>query len=144
MIRQAVAIAVFAAVTGASHANSPIQLSHIEANVPDAADFESLMMRALLAYFRSNGLPRVDRVEFKLLRDAPTQTGISFPKYYAWVTVFEGDAEVQQGAVRLAAVEKRRFEITDFVSRSQAHSNTTSLETLFPSQLAPVILQLAR
>jgi len=126
-----------------AQAQTPLQLSHIEANVPDASAFEPILKRDLLAYFTTGFAVVPDRVEVRLLREAPTQSGVSYPKYYAWVRVFAGQSLLQQGAIRLVAIEKLRFEVTDFVSRSQIQANGGGLESVFPAALVPGILQLA-
>jgi len=126
-----------------AQAQTSVQLSHIEANVPDASAFEPILKRDLLAYFATRFAVAPDRVEVKLLREAPTQSGVSYPKYYAWVRVFAGQSLLEQGAIRLVAIEKLRFEVTDFVPRSQIQANGGGLGTVFPAALVPGILQLA-
>src|SRR5438045_2576003 len=62
--------------------------SHIRANVPDEKDFDNFLKRDLAAYFKE--LKKKDVVvEYELLRNGPTQSGIAFPKFYAWVRVKE-------------------------------------------------------
>jgi hypothetical protein len=130
-------------VSLAAFAQTPLQLSHIEANVPAPALFRSFLDRDVLAYFNANGLPKADRVEVRLLRDAPTQSGVSCPKYYAWAKIYEGSELRQSGAVRLAAIEKVRFEVTDFVSQSQVRQGSGNIERIFPAALLQAIRQLA-
>jgi|SRR4051812_32821987 hypothetical protein len=113
--------------------------SHIEGNVPATQDFERLLIRDLTAFFAAR-TGKVVRIEYRLLRDGPTQTGIAFPKYYAWVKVFDGNALIDDGAVRLAAIERKRFEITDFVSSDTARANRSAVEAVFPPPLVPGIL----
>jgi hypothetical protein len=64
--------------------NDPVAQSHIDANVPSAEQFHSLLKRDLQAFF-SNRHGSSVTVSYELLRDGPTQTGIAYPKYYAWV-----------------------------------------------------------
>ena len=61
-------------------------------------------------------------VRYELLRKEPTQSGVAYPKYYAWVTM-DTSAGPVEGAVRLAAVDRERFEVTDFCSSSDIRTN---------------------
>jgi len=131
------------ALSPIAHAKSPIQRSHIDGNVPDAKDFNEFLRRDLLAYFQVSGSSDADALKVQLLRDAPTQTGISYPKYYAWVRVRVGVMQIKQGAVRLVAIDKARFEVTDFVSAAQIKADLRSVENVFPSALVPGILERA-
>ena len=89
-----------------------IQRSHIEANVPGPGEFEKLLKRDLASYFAQARKKKNLPVEFELLRDGPTQSGVSYPKFYAWVRIAGGKSPEDRGAVRLAAIEKKRFEVT--------------------------------
>lgn len=126
-----------------SHAQSALQKSHIEANVPDASVFTVALSRDLVQFFKSSSSPTTDRVEFKLLRDGPTQSGVGYPKYYAWVKVFAGKQLLEQGAVRVAAVERTRFEVTNFIGKSQIQQANGSVEKVFPAPLVADIKSLA-
>jgi len=55
-------------------------------------------------------------VEYQLLRDGPTQSGTAFPNFYVWVTVKENGTLLEDGAVRVAAMEKKRFGVYDYFS----------------------------
>ncbi len=122
-------------------AQTLLQQSHIEGNVPEPLVFEMILKRDLVAYFKSNGLATTDQVEFRLLRDAPTQSGVAYPKYYAWVNIYSGKTSLQRGAVRLAAINMQRFEVTDFVSRKEIQDNVSILDSIFPAALIPLIVQ---
>jgi hypothetical protein len=128
-----------------SHAQAQpwIQAGHIAANVPDEAMFAEILNRDLLAYFRANGSATATNVQVRLLRNAPTQSGVSYPKYYAWVQVYAGAANLTEGAVRLAAIERIRFEVTDYIPKSKAKENSELLESVFPRALVQEILRLA-
>src|SRR6058998_2120737 len=77
--------------------------SHIDANVPRNDDFDNFLKRDLAKYFSANN-GQVTSVEYELLRDSPTQTGISYPKFYAWVRIVRNARDKEEGAVRLAAI----------------------------------------
>ena len=114
------------------------QQSYISANVPDSADFSRFLNRDLCEYFKKQ-LRKPVSIECELLRKEPTQSGVSCPKYYAWVVVFDGTQRINSGAVRLAAVDKKRFEITDFLSVDEIMANPDLVETVFPILLCPDI-----
>ena len=105
--------------------------SHIRGNVPERADFGPFMERDLGAYF-GNLASKPVRVTYELLRDGPTQTGVGYPKFYLWVTVNEGSRTAQSGAVRVAAIEKKRFEVTHFLSVAEIRTNPEAVYTVFP------------
>src|SRR5262249_3284982 len=91
----------------------PLTLGHIAANVPDTANFKAFLIRDLNSYF-SSSLQKPVKVEYELLRNGPTQTGIAYPKYYAWVRIYEGSTMLEEGAVRLAAMNRTAFDVTHF------------------------------
>ena len=103
-----------------SACQSPLAQSHINANVPDKSSFNCLLERDLEAYFERM-LKRGDslRVEYQLLRQGPTQTGISYSKFYPWVKVYTGKETIAEGAIRVAVVDRERCDITDFISKHQ-------------------------
>ena len=114
-----------------------IARSHIEANVPDNKHFEEYLKRDLTAFFKKTIGKDVD-VEYELLREGPTQTGIAFPKFYAWVIVRERNAVIEQGAVRLAAIEKKRFDVTHFLPSSDIQKNDAA-SNIFPADVVKKI-----
>jgi hypothetical protein len=126
-----------------SQAQPSLQASHIEAHVPEEAKFTELLNRDVLAYFKANGVAAATTVELRLLRDAPTQSGVSYPKYYAWVQVQSGTKRLAEGAVRLAAIERTRFEVTDYVPKHKANGQRELVESVFPRALVQDILRLA-
>ncbi|MBI1997230.1 MAG: hypothetical protein HYS66_12270 [Deltaproteobacteria bacterium] len=109
-----------------------IQRSHIEANVPPSAEFNRILQRDLDSYVtKMRG--KTARVEYEMLRDGPTQSGIAYPKFYVWVRVFEGASVVDQGAVRLAAIERREFQVTDFLSERAIRTDPKAIYRVFPT-----------
>lgn len=118
-----------------------IQRSHIDGNVPVQEDFDLFMERDLKAYFSSYG--GNIKLEYQLLRDGPTQSGVAYPKYYVWVQVSEGGEILQEGAARIAAIEKKKFEVFDFLSKSELKSSPASAAQVFPPALLPKITQLS-
>jgi hypothetical protein len=126
-----------------AHAQPSVQASHIDANVPEESKFSELLNRDLLAYFKANGAVAATSVQVLLLRKAPTQSGVAYPKYYAWVQVDDSSTRLAEGAVRLAAIERTRFEVTDFVPKNKAKGSRELIESVFPRPLVPEILRLA-
>ena len=106
--------------------------------MPVGPDFRKFLLRDLEAYFAGVTGRRV-RTEYELLRDAPTQSGVAYPKFYAWVRLFGGETLVDEGAVRVAAIDRVRFEVTDYVSRSRIVREPRSVEPIFPQPLLPAI-----
>ncbi|MEQ1793385.1 MAG: hypothetical protein ABL970_04260 [Nitrospira sp.] len=124
-------------------AQPDLQQSHIEANVPPLESFEGFLDRDLLAYFKASGIQTATAVVYKPLRNGPTQSGLSYPKYYLWVKVLLGSKVVQEGAVRVAAVEYTHFEVTNFMSKTQIQEAPSSVGSVFPVALVQSVRSLA-
>jgi len=118
--------------------------SHVDANVPDQKDFHTILQRDLETYLRSETNKSGVRVEYELLREGPTQPGVSYPKYYLWARALDGKNVALDGAVRVAAVDKLRFDVTDFLSREEIIASPSALQAVFPSALIGKILGKAR
>jgi hypothetical protein len=108
-----------------------ISRSHIDANVPAAEDFDKLLLRDLAGSFAATfkDLP----IHYEMLRDGPTQSGVAYPKFYLWVTIGDGKSPQQRGAVRVAAIEKKRFEVSDFFSEDAVKKDPTGIHRVFPA-----------
>ena len=115
-----------------------LQASHIEANVPDESDFSQLLERDLAAYFASRGLSNPS-IRYELLRQGATQSGIAFPKFYLWVSATSEGDESASGAVRVAAVQKDRFEITDVLTAEEIRRDPDRVASVFPALLVDAI-----
>jgi len=132
-------LAVAAPITSSGQsALDDIAESHIRANVPESADFASLLIRDLKSYFSTGGTETV-QVVYEMLRDGPTQTGIAYPKFYLWVTVTRGSEVVNEGAARVAAIEKKRFEVTHFINAKDIQGNPEEPYKVFPQPVADKI-----
>ncbi len=126
-------IVLLASLAGGSSAEDAVremQRSHIEANVPPPADFHRLLRRDLKRYFRVTS--SAPSVTYEMLRDEPTQSGLAYPKFYLWITVVDGSTTTE-GAVRVSAIDRERFEVTTFVSAADARTNPDTLATIFPA-----------
>jgi hypothetical protein len=115
-----------------------LQQSHIEGNVPREADFDGLLRRDLMGYFATGDGP-AHEVSYELLRKGPTQTGIAYPKVYAWVRIRREGHPTREGAVRLAAIDRQRFEVMPFVDQSEIRRDPSGLDDVFPPPVASAI-----
>ena len=117
------------------HAQIPgLAESYIAANVPSTNDFRPFLIRDLTAYLKPTHGDKLT-VDYELLRDGPTPSGVSYPKFYLWLRATNAEKTVIEGAVRVAAVDKKRFDVTDFVPRSEIVSHPDSLTRIFPQAL---------
>lgn len=107
-----------------------IQKSHIEANIPDQFQFDSLLKRDLEKHFSIKSKQVLVKWEF--LREGPTQSGVAYPKYYLWTKIYADDKLSKEGAVRVAAIDGIRFDITDFVSIKEINNHSQDIYTIFP------------
>jgi hypothetical protein len=132
-------VAVSALAAQPVFAQSDLQRSHIEANVPPPEEFERLLQRDLLAFFKQSLGASVTSVEVQPLRSGPTQSGVSYPKFYLWVKVMAGSSVQQAGAVRVAAVQRTRFEVTDFMAAASIKAKPSEVGAVFPAALVSAI-----
>lgn len=88
-----------------------------------------------IAVYARQTLGRAVTVEFESLRDAPTQSGIAYPKFYVWARLFEDTKLVPEGAMRVAAINDDRFQVTDYVTAAQIVSEPEQLARIFPAEL---------
>jgi hypothetical protein len=120
------------------HVVEQIAESHVDANVPAPTDFDRLMRRDLESYFGT----MVDKpvvVEYELLRDGPTQSGVAYPKFYVWVRARTGEGGLSQGAVRLAAVERKEFQVTNYVPEADIRAHPDGIYQVFPGPVCEKI-----
>ena len=117
--------------------------SHIDGNVPIARNFDAYLARDLNAYF-SAGDSGFASVRYELLRRQPTQTGVSFPRYYAWVRIRHWDRGPDQGVVRVSAIDRERFEVNRYLTSEAAISQPEVVQDEFPPALIDEIQHRAR
>lgn len=124
-------------------AQPDLQRSYIEANVPSPEAFERLLVRDLTSYFsQSTGKP-ISSIKVTSLREAPTQSGAAYPKYYLWVRVICSSTLCTEGVVRVAAIHREKFEVTDFLSKDAIIASPADASHLFPAALIARIHELA-
>lgn len=129
-----------AAPVRAQFPDDSIAQSHIDGNVPPKAVFDKLLHRDLQRYFQHNPRSPV-KVEVEMLRDGPTQAGLSYPKFYVWVKVYRKGKLVEEGALRLAAVERKAFDVTSYFRKDQIKKDPEKLYQVFPAPVADRIKQ---
>lgn len=115
--------------TDASSGGNPASGNVIEKN------FE----KALENYFHTLTKKEIS-VEYEMLRFGGTETGIAFPKFYAWVIVRQGGSILTLGAVRVAKIDDNEFEITHFLTRSEVRENPDKVFQIFPRPVGELIL----
>lgn len=119
-----------------------------QAHVPDSRSFRTYLERDLRAYFAGT-LQRADlaRVEFEEVHVSvthPPQRGTALPKFYYWVRVYDQKrVKVAEGAVRVATVDRKTFEVTHFIARRRVRSEPELLQKIFPPALHEPIYRLA-
>ncbi len=121
-----------------SACTDPIAQSHVDANAPSADQFHPLLKRDLQTFFTGRHGSSV-AVVYELLRPGPTQTGVAYPKYYVWAKARDSAGAADEGAVRVAAIDKTRFEVTHFMSKGDIQANPTAVEQVFPRALVELI-----
>jgi hypothetical protein len=125
------------------HMMPELQASHITANVPPEASFMKLLQRDIRAYLVANRLP-AKSITVELLRRGATQSGVSYPKYYVWIRASDVESHHVEGVMRVAAIERVRFDITDFTRAASIRSDSAPLASVYPAPLIPAIIQRAK
>ena len=119
-----------------------VHKSHIAENIPSQEDFDRVLLQQLSEHFMQELNEESLIVEYELLREGPTQTGVAYPKYYAWVTVQSKDAVLLlEGAARIAAIDKQSFDVVDFLSVSDIEKTPIKIYRVFPNDVASEIDQ---
>ena len=105
------------------------QNSHTQGNVPE--QFDQLLKRDLITYFQDI-YKEVVTVEYELLREIPTQVGVALPKYYIWVKIYSPKVLLDEGAVKVAAVEKTHFTILNYLAIADLKKSPERINQIFP------------
>jgi hypothetical protein len=122
----------------------------VDANIPSAEVFSELLHRDLLTHFRGSGIPDNTKAEYQLLRDTPTGPvklakpyAQAYPVYYLWVRMLSGATVLNEGVVRALAIERNRFEITQFLSRAEILADPSRVSKIVPLNLVQNVISLA-
>lgn len=135
------AASVLAAQAQADDLMAQIRESHINANVPDKKDFDAILKRDLTKYVIDPG-ERGISVSAELLRDAPTQSGVAFPKFYCWITKTNSKGVViEEAAARIAAVAKTHFDVIQYFERKRILAEPDLMVNTFPRDVYEKILK---
>jgi hypothetical protein len=119
-----------------------ISQSQIEGNVPDEKDFDRFLQRDLKAYYKEYA-GKIPTVNYELLRKVPTQVGVANPKFYIWVRFYENRKLVEEGAMRIAAREKKHFDVVQYFTTEEIKQDPERVKKVFPQAVAEVIIQRA-
>jgi hypothetical protein len=111
-----------------------LQADHIKHNVPEPRDFNGLLQRDVKAFFVTKGMKN-PTVTIDLLRSGPTQSGMSYPKFYLWVTANTAGKDVAVGAMKVDAVQKNKFRVSKFLQIDDIRADPDQLNTTFPAAL---------
>jgi hypothetical protein len=139
-------IVVLAALTigqASAHWQIDLQSSHINTDVPDEKEFDSILTRDLVKYMSDVRKDQI-AVRYELLRKEPTQSGVAYPKFYLWIKVIKSGELVEEGAVRVAAIEKKGFDVTDYLKKEDIRRSPTTVYKVFPRALCDKIFERAK
>jgi hypothetical protein len=81
-------------------------------------------------------------IKLEFLREGATQSGVAYPKFYLWVAVYDSilKNELGQGAIRVAAIEKKHFQITDYLTKEEIIKIPDSIYQVFPKPVCEKII----
>lgn len=117
-----------------------IRQSHVDANVPDAKDFDAILQRDITNYV-TDAKDKDINVTVELLRDAPTQSGVALPKFYIWIVKRDAKGAImEEAAARIAAVEKKRFDVIQYYERKRIVAEPDLMAKVFPADVYEKIL----
>lgn len=121
-----------------------IRRSHIDANVPEAKDFQRILTRDLTKYVTDHKDKGIS-VNIELLRKEPTQSGVAFPKFYCWLQKLDAEKKViEEAALRIAAVEKTRFDVIQYYTRERIVADPVLMREVFPKDVYEKIMEKVR
>lgn len=122
------------------YSSGTISNSHLVANVPKQENFDEYLQRDLDIYFTELKDTSV-QVEYKLLRNEPTQVGLAFPKYYAWVDIQTEDGYSESGAAYIAAISGEYFQIISYMDAEEITQDTDALYKMYPEDICNQIIE---
>lgn len=131
------------AVTTVTAQDNPLaeaQRSHVDANVPDEKDFDRMLQRDITAYVTDRADGKIN-VTVELLRIGATQSGVALPKFYVWIEKRSANGVLmEQAAARIAAIERKRFEVIQYYKREQMVAEPELIKKVFPAAVCEKIL----
>ena len=138
LMKKVIPLLVFVLLVAACVVSEPFTNSHVEGNVPEQAQFFQYLERDVKAYLKC------EDVSVELLRKKPTQVGLAYPKYYAWVVGKKSGKVATQGAMRIAAIDKEMFEVTHYFTARELRENEELARNTFPKPLVAEVLRRAK
>jgi len=133
-------IACFVAACCVSCSFLSISGSYIDANVPDEKEFDRLLNHDIGEYV-TDAHDKDVSVTVELLRKGPTQSGVALPKFYVWIVKQDANGAImEEAAARIAAVEKKRFDVIQYYDRKRILAEPDLIKKVFPSDVYEKIL----
>ena len=127
-------------VDGQDNPMAAVQRSHIDGNVPDENDFDTILRRDITTYV-TDAKDKDISVTVELLRKGPTQSGVALPKFYIWIEKRDAKgALMEEAAARIAAVEKKRFDVIQYYDRKRIVAEPDLMQKIFPAEVYEKIL----
>lgn len=114
-----------------------LQRSHINANTPVPSDFDRILRRDLQSFAETRRSGATLR-SVEHLREGATQAGTGYPKFYAWAELASPEG-LESGAVRLTAIKRQEFHVSDFVPCADARAHPSRTREIFPAPVAQAI-----
>ena len=102
-------------------------------------DFDKSLKASLTTYFRELRSDDQLEVSAELLREGPTATGLAYPKFYVWVTLVKDGQSIESGALRIAEISVKNFEVTNYLSSKEISLNLDQLNEIFPNEVVEKI-----
>ena len=116
-----------------------IARSHVDANVPPPDKFQAMLRRDLALYFQKSKAEKVTVEPDASSWSHAERTLV--PEVLRLGAVRVSGRLREEGAVRLAAVERKRLDVTDYLSATAIRKRPASLEQVFPRPVAARIRQ---
>jgi hypothetical protein len=144
-LRTVIIGAFLVGVSCGGHAQDPMPsrpTSKVEANGAKGGGLsDEYLRRELTSYFCKG--EKDCRVEYEFLREGATQSGVAYPKYYLWVKCFEKGKLTTEGAARVAAIEQKTFDVTNFLQAEDIAATPEVVAKVFPDALVDKIVRRA-
>jgi hypothetical protein len=64
---------------------------------------------------------------------------MAYPKYYAWVSIGDGATPLEEGVVRVGAVDKAYFYVTHYFSADEVRHDPASIHAVFADDVCEKI-----
>jgi hypothetical protein len=102
--------------------------------------FEAILQQGLNTYFTEYLGGRIVHVQYALLRNGLTQSGIAYPKIYLWVKILDHKDLIDEGAVRVAVIAQSKIQVTHYLPRGYIRLYPKQIGLFFPAEVAKKIV----